>query len=79
MAGAGISSKSFGSLLSTHDLPGPDLIIRTSGEQRVSNFMIWEGAYSELYFAPQLWPDFSDVHFDTALTEYAKRKRNYGK
>jgi undecaprenyl diphosphate synthase len=65
--------------LSSHGLPDPDLIIRTSGEQRLSNFLIWEGAYSELYFTDTLWPDFDAVELDRALAEYALRERNFGK
>ena len=59
--------------------PDPDLIIRTSGEQRLSGFMPWQSSYSELYFSKKLWPDFSKSDFVTALKDYAKRKRRYGK
>jgi undecaprenyl diphosphate synthase len=65
--------------LSSAGTPDPDLIIRTSGEQRLSNFLIWEGAYSELYFADLLWPDFDEAELDRALAEFARRKRRYGK
>ena len=60
------------------DLPDPDLIIRTSGEQRVSNFLLWECAYSEFYFTDVLWPDFSRADFDVALASYAERDRRKG-
>ena len=60
------------------DLPDPDLIIRTSGEQRVSNFLLWECAYSEFYFTDVLWPDFSRADFDAALASYAERDRRKG-
>jgi len=60
------------------DLPDPDLIIRTSGEQRVSNFLLWECAYSEFYFTDVLWPDFSRADFDAALASYAERDRRRG-
>ncbi len=60
------------------DLPAVDLIIRTSGEQRLSNFMLWRAAYSELYFTSTLWPDFSEADLDQALTEYQQRQRRYG-
>jgi undecaprenyl diphosphate synthase len=60
------------------DLPDPDLIIRTSGEQRLSNFLLWQAAYSEFVFLPVLWPDFDRSHFDQALTIYANRERRYG-
>ncbi len=64
--------------LQTAGLPDPDLIIRTSGEQRLSNFLLWEAAYSEFYFSPKLWPDFDEAEFDKALEEYAARKRRFG-
>lgn len=65
--------------LYTCGLPDPDLIIRTSGELRVSNFLIWQGSYSELYATPTYWPDFDEVEFRKALAEYAHRKRRFGK
>ena len=65
--------------LVTNGIPDPDLIIRTSGEQRISNYMLWQAAYSELYFTNTLWPDFREEEFDKALEEYAKRDRRYGK
>lgn len=61
------------------DLAKPDLIIRTSGEQRLSNFLLWQSAYSELYFTSVYWPDFSTHDFDLALETYASRQRRYGK
>lgn len=60
------------------DLPEPDLLIRTSGEQRLSNFMLWQFAYTELYFCPIYWPDFDKVAFELALTDYANRQRRFG-
>ena len=65
--------------LYTHDLPDPDLIIRTSGEQRLSGLMPWQSCYSEFYFCRKLWPDFSKKDFDSALVEYARRRRRFGK
>ena len=65
--------------LVTNGIPDPDLIIRTSGEQRISNYMLWQAAYSELYFTNTLWPDFREEEFDKALEEYSKRDRRYGK
>lgn len=65
--------------LVTAGLPDPDLIIRTSGEQRLSNYFLWQGAYSELYFSPVLWPDFSKEDYRAALEDYASRDRRYGK
>lgn len=65
--------------LYTHNLPDVDLLIRTSGEQRISNFLLWQIAYAELYFTNVLWPDFSDEHLLEALTVYQSRERRYGK
>lgn len=62
----------------TAGMPDPDLIIRTSGEQRLSGFLTWQAVYSELYFCKKLWPDFSKRDFNTALNEYVKRKRRFG-
>ena len=66
------------SRLVTAGVPDPDLIIRTSGEQRISNFLLWECAYSEFYFTDRLWPDFSRADFDAALAAYAARDRRKG-
>ena len=60
------------------DLPAPELIIRTSGEERLSNFLLWQAAYSEFYFTPVLWPDFDEAEFEKALAQYATRKRRFG-
>jgi undecaprenyl diphosphate synthase len=64
--------------LSTAGVPDPDLIIRTSGEKRLSNFLLWEAAYSELVFSDALWPDFTPAEFDRCIEEYARRDRRYG-
>lgn len=69
----------FGKLLVTSGIPDPDLIIRTSGEERLSNYLLWQGAYSEFYFTKVLWPDFSEDDFREALATYAGRDRRYGK
>lgn len=61
------------------DLPDPDLIIRTSGEKRFSNFLLFQSAYSELYFTSVLWPDFDENEFENALTDFSSRKRKFGK
>jgi undecaprenyl diphosphate synthase len=61
------------------DLPDPDLLIRTGGDQRISNFLLWQCAYAELYFTEQLWPDFEPRDFDAALDEYARRSRRFGR
>ncbi len=68
----------FSNYLDTAKLPDPDLFIRTSGEQRLSNFLLLQLAYAELYFAPVYWPDFSPEHFKAALEAYKKRERRYG-
>ena len=65
--------------LYTADLPPLDLLIRTGGEQRISNFLIWQAAYAELYFSDRLWPDFDPAEFDAALAEYARRSRRFGR
>ncbi|WP_442844467.1 isoprenyl transferase [Leeuwenhoekiella sp. H156] len=65
--------------LYTHDLPDVDLLIRTSGEQRISNFLLWQIAYAELYFTPVLWPDFTKEHLYEAIYNYQKRERRFGK
>ncbi len=64
--------------LYTHDLPDPDLIIRTSGEQRLSNFLLWQAAYAELYFTETLWPDFAAADLAAALQEFNRRDRRFG-
>lgn len=64
--------------LALADLPAPDLCIRTAGEQRISNFMLWQFAYAELWFTDTLWPDFSVAHLDAALAEFASRERRFG-
>lgn len=68
----------FASYLSLADLPDPDLLIRTSGEYRISNFLLWQLAYTELYFTETLWPDFNEEELDKALFFYAKRERRFG-
>ncbi len=64
--------------LYTHDLPDPDLIVRTSGEYRLSNFLCWQGAYSELHFCSKLWPDFAPEDLEAAVRDYASRERRFG-
>jgi undecaprenyl diphosphate synthase len=73
-----IDEKWVGDHLSTRGLPDPDLLIRTSGEQRLSNFLLWQIAYAEIYFTPVLWPDFSTVELLRALLEYQRRDRRFG-
>jgi undecaprenyl diphosphate synthase len=64
--------------LYTADLPEPDLLIRTGGDQRISNFLLWQAAYAELYFCDAFWPDFGPADLDAALSEYAGRTRRFG-
>lgn len=78
LSSANITSDLISSKLSFADLPDPDLFIRTSGELRISNFMLWQLAYSELYFTSILWPDFDENEFEKALTHYAYRERRFG-
>lgn len=74
-----ITKEMFQQHLQTHDMPDPDLLIRTSGELRISNFLMWQIAYSELYFTPLLWPDFRKKHLYQAILDYQRRDRRYGK
>jgi undecaprenyl diphosphate synthase len=67
------------SLLSTHGIPDPDLLIRTSGEQRISNYLLWQCAYTEFYFTDILWPDFRKNDFKRAIDTFSERERRYGK
>jgi undecaprenyl diphosphate synthase len=73
-----VDEKRFADYLLTRDLPDPDLLIRTSGELRLSNFMLWQLAYSELFFTSVFWPDFSEEHLYEAVYEYQRRTRRYG-
>lgn len=73
-----INEETFSAHLSTRDIPNPDLVIRTSGETRLSNFLIWETAYSEFWFTPTFWPDFTREHLDQAIHDYAGRQRRFG-
>jgi len=74
-----ITEDYFSSILYTSSLPDPDLLIRTSGEFRISNFLLWQIAYSELYFTKTLWPDFGEEEFLKAISEYQQRNRRFGK
>ena len=67
------------SLMTTANIPDPDLLIRTSGEYRISNFLLWQLAYSELYFSDCLWPEFTEEEFYKAIVDYQKRERRFGK
>jgi len=74
-----INEELFESYLSTAGLPSPDFIIRAGGEKRMSNFVLWQAAYSELYFCPKYWPDFTEKDLDEALAEFDQRQRRFGK
>lgn len=74
-----IDEKLFEEHLSTAGLPAPDFIIRVGGEMRMSNFVLWQAAYSELYFSPKFWPDFTEQDLDQALGEFDRRTRRFGK
>jgi undecaprenyl diphosphate synthase len=74
----GLDEAGFARCLDTAGLPDPDLVIRTSGEHRLSNFLLWQAAYAELYFTDVLWPDFGEAELRAALVEYARRERRYG-
>lgn len=74
-----VTADSLQSYLSTAGIPDPDLLIRTSGEQRISNYMLWQTAYTEYYFTEILWPDFRKPHFQAALEAFSQRDRRYGK
>jgi undecaprenyl diphosphate synthase len=73
-----INEKMFSDCLYTSEIPDPDLIIRTSGEKRISNFLLWQIAYSEIYVTDTLWPDFEPQHLQMAIEDYMKRKRRFG-
>lgn len=75
---AKIDETLFASFLYTFDMPDPDLVIRTSGERRISNFLLWQVAYAELLFLDTLWPDFSREDFDRAIRDFCRRERRYG-
>ncbi len=73
-----ITEEELNKYLSTADLPAPDLCIRTAGERRISNFLLWQFAYTEFYFSPVYWPDFDDHAFDQAVADYSQRQRRFG-
>lgn len=75
---AGINDEQFSACLETSGIPDPDLLIRTSGEMRISNFLLWQIAYAELYFCDTLWPDFDEAQLHLALAEYTRRQRRFG-
>jgi undecaprenyl diphosphate synthase len=74
-----IDEEAFTAALSTSGIPDPELLIRTSGEQRISNYLLWQSAYSELYFTPTLWPDFREEDLYAAILDFQQRERRFGK
>ncbi|BBP05047.1 isoprenyl transferase [Sulfuriferula plumbiphila] len=79
LAGKPLTEADFAPHLAMHYAPEPDLFIRTGGEQRISNFLLWQLAYSELYFTPTLWPDFDAAALDQAIASYSSRERRFGR
>lgn len=77
--GERVDEDAFAALLDTHGVPCPDLIIRTGGEVRLSNFLLWQAAYAELYFCDVLFPDFDESEFEKAIAEYSRRNRRFGR
>ncbi len=75
---AALDETAFARFLSTSGMPDPDLVVRTSGEHRLSNFLLWQSAYAELVFTDVLWPDFGPTEFGAALAEFARRERRFG-
>ena len=75
---AEITEEIFASALALHNYPDPDLLIRTGGETRLSNFLLWQLAYAEIFFSPCLWPDFSEIEVNDALSFYASKQRRFG-
>jgi undecaprenyl diphosphate synthase len=78
-AGEAVTERSLAAALALAHVPDPDLLIRTGGERRLSNFLLWQAAYSELYFSDKLWPEFDAVELDKAFADYAGRERRFGK
>lgn len=74
-----VDIKMFSDMLYTKDIPDPDLVIRTSGEQRISNYLLWQIAYAEFFFSPVLWPDFNKAELEKIMMDYNNRERRYGK
>lgn len=74
-----IDIKMFSDMLYTKDIPDPDILVRTSGERRISNYLLWQAAYTELFFTDTLWPDFDKKNLEEVITEFNSRERRYGK
>ncbi len=78
LAAESITPETIDAYLHTAGTPDPDLLIRTGGDERISNFLLWQSAYTELYFTETLWPDFSPAHLDAAIADYSRRERRFG-
>ncbi len=78
VAPADVTEEAITCRLATADMPAPDLLLRTGGEHRISNFLVWQAAYAEYYFTPTLWPDFGPADVDAALVEFSRRRRRFG-
>ena len=78
MCSSDLNKETFSKYLNTAEMPDPDLLIRTSGEYRISNFLLWQLAYTELYFTKVLWPDFNKEDIFKAIASYQKRERRFG-
>jgi undecaprenyl diphosphate synthase len=78
LAPAAVSEGTLASFLDTEGLPDPDLVIRTSGETRISNFLLWQAAYAEYFFVPECWPEFTALRFGEVLADFAQRERRFG-
>ena len=78
-AGKQVTAEAFSALLNTAEIPDPDLMIRTGRETRISNFLLWQAAYTELYFSEKMFPEFSEKDLDAALRDYASRERRFGR
>ena len=76
--GEAITEASLDRAMALSHVPDPDLLIRTGGERRISNFLLWQAAYSELYFSDRLWPDFDEIALDEAIADYGRRERRFG-
>ncbi len=77
--GTSITEQSMAAAMSLAHVPDPDLVIRTGGEHRISNFLLWQSAYAEFYFSDKLWPEFDDAALDAAIADFARRERRFGK
>ena len=78
-AGTAITEESLNGAMALAHVPDPDLVIRTGGEMRISNFLLWQAAYSELYFTDKLWPEFDAAALDAAIADYSGRERRFGR